>query len=278
MGWLLQLMFLLVGWHYVKQGFGVTVVLSARRGVRFSITERRALLAHCLSAWAYAWANPSTPSRQVEVKGVVYTAFARPAWFEGAALAVLVATSAWLLLSLIRKRRREGALPLWTPLTALVCSVWAWSIFAHIDPLVRYMVPALHALQYLYFVGLLKGNEAREREGPPWFETSAGSRLLRLAATALALGWVFFDGAPVALDGWLATGDGDLGPTPYFAAIYAFVNIHHYFMDNVLWRRDRPATRYLFWDTAGVSSGKAPGAVEREGGAVERDDMGAAAL
>ena len=38
----------------------------------------------------------------------------------------------------------------------------------------------------------------------------------------------------------------DLGPTPYFAAIYAFVNIHHYFMDTVIWRRDNPATRHLF--------------------------------
>ena len=35
LGWMIQLMFLLVGWHYVKQGFGVMTVLSARRGVRF---------------------------------------------------------------------------------------------------------------------------------------------------------------------------------------------------------------------------------------------------
>ena len=34
LGWMIQLMFLLVGWHYVKQGFGVLSVLSARRGVR----------------------------------------------------------------------------------------------------------------------------------------------------------------------------------------------------------------------------------------------------
>ena len=37
-----------------------------------------------------------------------------------------------------------------------------------------------------------------------------------------------------------------MGPAPYFAAIFAFVNLHHYFMDHVIWRRDNPHTRYLF--------------------------------
>ena len=36
-----------------------------------------------------------------------------------------------------------------------------------------------------------------------------------------------------------------LGETPYFAAIFVIVNIHHYFMDHVIWRRDNPDTRYL---------------------------------
>ena len=31
----------------------------------------------------------------------------------------------------------------------------------------------------------------------------------------------------------------------YFAAIFLFVNIHHYFMDHVVWRRENPDTRYL---------------------------------
>ncbi|MGC4094780.1 MAG: hypothetical protein QM756_44060 [Polyangiaceae bacterium] len=37
LGLVLQAMFVLVGWHYVKQSFGVLSVLSARRGVRFSL-------------------------------------------------------------------------------------------------------------------------------------------------------------------------------------------------------------------------------------------------
>ena len=40
LAYMIQLMFLLVGWHYVKQGFGLMTVLAARRQVRFLPRER----------------------------------------------------------------------------------------------------------------------------------------------------------------------------------------------------------------------------------------------
>src|SRR5688500_4984074 len=75
LGALIQLMFLLVGWHYVKQGFGVLSVLATRRGVRLLPRERLAILAHCYAGWAYAWASPADPGRTMEEKGVVYDTF-----------------------------------------------------------------------------------------------------------------------------------------------------------------------------------------------------------
>lgn len=241
-GLLLQLMFLLVGWHYVKQGFGVLMVLAARRNVRFSLAERRVLLAHALTGWAYAWANPYDPGHAAEEKGVLYSTLAQPAWLEQVALLAFLLTLPPLVWVLVQRQRRAGLLPLLSPLTGYLCSIWAWSIFSSADPLVRYAIPALHSLQYLYFVWLLKSAQAREREREPWFETAAPTRLAKLAAGALALGWLLFHGLPGWLDG---ARPGPLGATPYFAALYAFVNIHHYFMDSVLWRRENPDTRYL---------------------------------
>lgn len=265
LGLMIQLMFLLVGWHYVKQGFGVLAVLSARRGVTFSRRERWAILAHCFAGWAYAWASPADAGTEVEEKGVVYITFAHSRAFERLTLALCLSTALLLAVVLLDKRRREGRLPLFTPLTALLSSIWVWSIYSSIDPIVVYLIPALHSVQYLYFVWLLKGNEAREREGPPWFEVSARVRVGLLAVSALALGLFLFHLAPAALDGALVPrkprpADVPLGPTPYFAAIFAFVNIHHYFMDYVIWRRDNPETRYLFvspraHDPTGLSGG-----------------------
>jgi hypothetical protein len=246
---MIQLMFLLVGWHYVKQGFGLLMVLAARRGVRFSPRERLAILAHCYTGWAYAWASPADLGTEVEEKGVVYTTIAHPLWLERLTHVVFLATLVPLVWVLVQKRRREGRLPLFTPLMALLASIWSWSIYSSIDPLVRYMIPALHSVQYLYIVWLLKRNEAREREGPPWFERSAPVRLGFLALGAIGLGWVLFHGAPTYLDDLLVprrvAAQSALGPTPYFAALFVVVNIHHYFMDTVIWRQDNPLTRYL---------------------------------
>jgi hypothetical protein len=242
-----ELMFVLVGWHYVKQGFGVMIVLAARRGVRFGARERSAILAHCYAGWAYAWASPAQAAKEVEEKGVVYTAFARPVALERVTLAFLLVTAALLFWMLLAKWRREGRLPLVTPLVALLTSIWSWSIYSSADPLLVYAIPALHSLQYLYFVALLRGPEAREREGPPWFEISARVRLGVLAASAIALGWVLLHGAPALFDHAMLgrPSESSLGSTPFLAAFTAFVNVHHYVMDAVIWRRENPETRYL---------------------------------
>jgi hypothetical protein len=248
LGWMIQLMFLLVGWHYVKQGFGVMTVLSARRGVSFTRTERLTILAHCYAGWAYAWASPADTGTEVEEKGVVYVTLAHSRGLERVTLAVLLSTLLALVVVLALKWQKERRLPLGTPLVALLSSIWAWSIYSSIDPLVRYAIPALHSVQYLYFVWLLRGNEAREREGPPWFEVSSAVRLGTLAVSAIVLGIVLFHIAPSMLDGALVPRKDRgsvLGATPYFAALYTFVNIHHFFMDYVIWRRENPETRYL---------------------------------
>jgi hypothetical protein len=226
------------------------MVLSARRGVRFSQRERWIILAHCFAGWASAWANPHQAARLQQEKGLIYLSIPRPHLFEMTALGALAVSTVALFAMLARKWRREGPLAIQTPLTALLCSIWLWLVFSAVDPLVRYMTPALHSLQYLYFVWLLKRNEAESRTGEPHFEPPPRERLAVLAFFSLGLGALLFHIGPELLDAMFAKPPGiglgvSLGPTPYFAALYAIVNIHHYFMDNVIWRRDNPRTRFL---------------------------------
>ena len=248
LGAMTQLMFLLVGWHYVKQGFGVVTLLSARRGTSYGLAERRVLLAHCFAGWAYAWASPFDPGLRVEEKGVVYTTWAHPHWLEPATRAAFFASALLLALMLGRKWRREGGLPL-SPLVGLLCSVWLWTVYSGIDPLFMYLIPALHSVQYLYFVWLLKRKQAHAHEGPPEFGRPVAIVLGGWAAGALGLGLLLFHLLPSALDAALVDARSarlsDLGPTPYFAALFTFVNLHHYFMDFVIWRRENAEMRYL---------------------------------
>jgi hypothetical protein len=251
LGWMIQLMFFLVGWHYVKQGFGVLSVLSARRGAPIGGAERKIVLFHCFAGWAYAWASPAMPAGEFEEKGVVYTAIARPRWLEVTAGVVLLASCLALFGVLFAKWRRERkTLPL-APLGGLLITVWSWTIYSSADRLVQYVIPALHSVQYLYFVWLMRRNEARAEEGPPSFGRPVAVRLGILALSALGLGWFLLRGAPEFLDAAFVArprhgaSSSPLGPTPFFAAFFVFVNLHHYFMDYVIWRRDNPETRYL---------------------------------
>jgi hypothetical protein len=251
LGWMVQLMFLLVGWHYVKQGFGVLAVLSARRGLRVTARERLALLAHCFTGWAFAWASPASRAGLFEEKGVVYWAPAHPRWLE-VATGIALAASTVALIAVIadRWRRERRTLPL-GPLAGMLITVWAWTIGSAVDPVVRYLIPALHSIQYLYFVWLVRRNEARAQEGPPSFGRPAGVRVAGLAVGALALGWLLLRGAPSLLDAALVArpgrgaSPGDLGETPVFAPVFVVVNVHHYFMDTVIWRKDSPDARWL---------------------------------
>ena len=243
-------MFFTVGWHYCKQGFGVlTVPVRASRRALLP-RERSGAVAHAYAAWSYAWASPHDTGTEVEEKGVVYTTIAHGLRIEQVTRVVFLATAAWACVVLARKWKREGRLPIATPLVGFVASLWAWSVYSSADALLVYAIPALHSVQYLYFVGLMRGAEAREREGPPWFERAAKTRLAMLAAAALGLGWLFFHGAPAVLDDLLvprASRFTAMGPTPYFAAISTFVNVHHFLMDAVLWRRESPEARYLYF-------------------------------
>jgi hypothetical protein len=253
MGALIQLMFLLVGWHYVKQGFGVLSVLSARHGVRYSLLERRTLLAHCFAGWAYAWASPATPAVEAEEKGVVYWSLAHPLWLERLTLLAFALSTLALAAMLFRKWQRERRLPPLAPLIGMLASIWIWSVYSSADPLLVYVIPALHSIQYLYFVWLLSHNSAQAAVAKRhFFGPSARQRLLLLALSSIALGWLLLHGLPDLIDSARLSQHkrshehlGALGLTPYFAACFAFVNIHHYFMDNVIWRRENPDTRYL---------------------------------
>lgn len=246
LGAMVQLMNLAVGWHYGKQGFGVLTVLSARRGVGFEPIERRVLLAHVYATWALAWSSPPLRAGEYEERGVVYWAIARPEGLMWIAIAVCALSTIALVIVLARKARREGSLP-WTPLVAYLATLWLWSVAASIDPLVRYVIPALHAIQYFFFVGLLRWNEARSYEGPPRFGRPATSRLLALAVGALLLGYALFRAIPAVLDAELVGREGwdALGATPFFAAFYVVVNLHHFAMDAVIWRREHAPTRFL---------------------------------
>jgi hypothetical protein len=251
LGWLIQVMFALVGWHYVRQGFGVLTVLSARSGTPLGAIERRIYSFHAFAAWAYAWASPADPGTEMEERGVVYRSLAHGPSLEMATFVVFVASAVAVAWVLARGRRSRGRFPPLAPLAGYLAAIWSWTVYSRVEPLVVYVIPALHSVQYLYFVGLLKSGEASSREGRPFAANGTGLRLALFGLSAIGLAWVLFHGAPELLDAVLfprrarLVDPGNLGVAPCVAAFFVCVNIHHYFMDWVIWRRENPHTSFL---------------------------------
>ena len=55
LGYGFNLMFFLVGWHYVKQGYGILIVDSVQKSLVFSESEKRILRFNSYACWLLTW-------------------------------------------------------------------------------------------------------------------------------------------------------------------------------------------------------------------------------
>lgn len=111
-------------------------------------------------------------------------------------------------------------------------------------------VPAFHSLQYLVIVWRAEKNRA-ELAADHASASGSGKRMLPPIATfmlsAFVLGLAGFWWLPRLFDRVVPYDSEIFGGTVFMFVFWMFINIHHYFMDNVIWRRDNPDTaRALF--------------------------------
>ena len=75
-------------------------------------------------------------------------------------------------------------------------------------------------------------------------------RLTVFLVVGVLLGWLGFWGLPGWLNGSVDYDRGIFGPTVFLFVCWIFINIHHYFLDNVMWRRENPETRRFLFGTS----------------------------
>ena len=131
-------------------------------------------------------------------------------------------------------------------ITAYVATAYLWVIlrfglgYDHpIHPIVL-LIPFIHSAQYITIVLKMKNNEVQKNVISSvafWIFTIFG----------LIIGAAIFDLIPTFMDQSISYDPKVYGTTLFMFMFWIFINIHHYFIDNVIWRKEgSEAKEYLF--------------------------------
>jgi len=256
LGYGANLMGLAVGWHYVKQGYGMLMVDAALKRRFFDDQTKKVLLVNCYAVWVAAWLQFNHIASERDHWGIAHYTFDIPQIIVTASAVAALSAGAITLWALIDHARRKGRPPV-NGLIAYVASLYMWLLFVRVDPVWALMVPALHSLQYLVVVWRFQLNYEKAQLADPSYK--AGSIARRLMGSKASrhfglwalgggiLGFLGFWGLPIAAAAFLPFYREVLPITLFLFVFGVFINVHHYFLDNVMWRRGNPDTRrYLF--------------------------------
>jgi len=231
LGFGVNFMFFTVGWHYTKQAFGCMMVYAAYQQYPLTSFQREIIRWSLLSIWWYSFAH-SGLSRQGEFWKLRYATWSVPDWLYQVAFYLFLALAIGVMVGVVGRNLKGGHRPpatMWVAYLAMM--VWFAPCFRQPQAFV-YVVPFFHSLQYLAFV--YRVEDRRPLAGPH------GAALV---LSLILAGWLSFEAIPGNLDlecNSLET----MGFSFCLVAFNLFINIHHYFLDNVLWRvRDDPEVR-----------------------------------
>jgi hypothetical protein len=243
----LTVMYITVGWHYAKQAFGILLMLSVLKQQYYSAWQRRFLLANSYVVWlfnAYIVLCGGHKNHIDYTWGFGYASpfyFEPPAAFEHALVGMVLISALASLLVIVWGRKSPS-------LSGLVAyfSMYYLLFLSDLHPAWILLFPLFHSLQYLMFVYAYKRGEQSIALANAPDEQAKKTQQRKLARFIM---YTFLLVLPAfALPEWLRAHTADNALLVYFAAsIGIFINIHHYFIDNVIWRKEHSEiSHYLF--------------------------------
>ncbi|MBD9574628.1 hypothetical protein IB260_04825 [Pseudomonas sp. PDM23] len=224
---LLYLMLFTVGWHYIKQSYGCFIVYSAGQGAFFSRSEQLIIRYSLFPLWWASFLRLFTGRYDNNFAGLPYSLpSVLSDWTRELHLLSLLGVLPALAVFLCRWKRKEK----WPGLIAVtpLLMIYLW-----LSPLLRnefflVLIPLFHSLQYMLFSGAYTRSKVR-RSGRTWLGYAAWW------GSAFVLAALLFNYLPVYLD-QLRLLPLAMPINTFMLCFVLFINVHHYFIDNVMWR------------------------------------------
>ena len=233
---MVKLLYFTVGWHYSKQMFGIMMVYAKFDNYRLTEWQRRWTKATLFGVWFVNYVSFSGVGNTLDYSGVSYTNFLLPDWMPMVAKIFAAVSLVGFAVAVVGAKYREnGQRPTVMFILPIVSLVAWWLPSVLQQDFYGYLVPFFHSLQYLCFV--------KKSEEVAWteqgvFAASTAKKSSHYIAFFLGLvltGWLSFECLPAMFDSPSAPMSVP-GLGFFFIAAGLFINIHHYFIDNVLWR------------------------------------------
>ncbi len=222
--------------HYSGQSLGISLIYARREGFLFGKLERWSLTGFIFGTFLAANARAETSLQMRSFYGILYPGFGMPTFVADALTWAMYACGTVFILCALRwSIRNRRALPLMVGLPAI--AQFAWFVIGNSIPSFNAFVPFFHSLQYLLIAWAMQMKEAmQEKEAQPsgnfvFSETAWWS--LGIFLGGILLFWV------LPRVGTLAGIDLNIAEP----IIIAGVQIHHFFVDGVIWKLRNPKVR-----------------------------------
>ena len=231
-----NLMVFTIGWHYTKQVFGCMMVYAHFDGYALTKAQRDLTKWALLSIWGMSFVDNNIGGDFRVFADFSYSSLDLPD-VAGPISEFIVSAGFLLVLYKVfyanyKATGQRPSLNLLAPFVALY--VW-WVPYMRQEEFYLLLTPLFHSLQYLAFAYKMEDARLRTtRHREAWATATIVGAVLG--------GWIVFEFAPDAIDGRLGTFD-TWGMYFFFTAAMLFINIHHYFIDNVVWRFKDPQVR-----------------------------------
>ncbi|MBL4790206.1 MAG: hypothetical protein JKY60_14615 [Kordiimonadaceae bacterium] len=225
----------------------------------FNNLEKKILIINAYIVWVAAWIALNTNRADGSFWDIEYALFDIPTYIRDVMYGVAAASGTTVLVMLWRRMFIAKRPVPFNGAVAYFVSLYLWLLIIEVNTIWMVLVPALHSLQYLIVVWRFQANRSLallENTPRDWLSTlfkaanTTSVHVARFVAFGMLLGAVGFWLVPAIFIQNTDLSGSAFEPAVFFFMFWIFFNIHHYFIDNVIWRKENTDTsRYLFAHT-----------------------------